>query len=180
MQKPFAITLDPGSSLANKTGTWRTERPVYVSRLPPCNAQCPAGEDIQGWLFHAESGDYEAAWHHLLVLKPHVEEISEDVHLRGIKCCLLQKAHDAFLPRNAACMVGHSEVEIGEEVDLGGSHWLTADHAEGAVEEGVAGHGGRAYGLSGTGAVCRRGWTRADGTARGAPNAPAPSGRSSA
>ncbi len=41
------------------------ERPVYVDRLPPCNAQCPAGEDIQGWLFHAESGDYEAAWRHL-------------------------------------------------------------------------------------------------------------------
>ena len=65
MQKPFAITLDPGSSLANKTGSWRTERPVYVDRLPPCNAQCPAGEDIQGWLFHAESGDYETAWRHL-------------------------------------------------------------------------------------------------------------------
>ena len=65
MQKPFAITLDPGSSLANKTGTWRTERPVYLDRLPPCNAQCPAGEDIQGWLFHAESGHYEAAWRHL-------------------------------------------------------------------------------------------------------------------
>jgi len=65
MDKPFAITLDPGSSLANKTGTWRTERPVYVDRLPPCNAQCPAGEDIQGWLFHAESGAYEAAWRHL-------------------------------------------------------------------------------------------------------------------
>ncbi|MEJ5999294.1 NAD(P)-binding protein [Paucibacter soli] len=65
MQKPFAITLDPGSSLANKTGSWRTERPVYVDRLPPCNAECPAGEDIQGWLFHAESGAYEAAWRHL-------------------------------------------------------------------------------------------------------------------
>lgn len=65
MEKPFAITLDPGSSLANKTGSWRTERPIYVDRLPPCNAQCPAGEDIQGWLYHAESGDYEAAWRHL-------------------------------------------------------------------------------------------------------------------
>ena len=65
MQKPFAITLDPGSSLANKTGSWRTERPVYIDRLPPCTAQCPAGEDIQGWLFHAESGNYEAAWRHL-------------------------------------------------------------------------------------------------------------------
>ncbi|MCM8596611.1 NAD(P)-binding protein [Accumulibacter sp.] len=65
MDKPFAITLDPGSSLANRTGSWRTSRPVYVDRLPPCNSQCPAGEDIQGWLFHAESGDYESAWRHL-------------------------------------------------------------------------------------------------------------------
>jgi 2-oxoacid:acceptor oxidoreductase delta subunit (pyruvate/2-ketoisovalerate family) len=66
VKKPFAITLDPGSSLANKTGSWRSERPVYVDRLPPCNAQCPAGEDIQGWLFHAESGNYEAAWRQLV------------------------------------------------------------------------------------------------------------------
>jgi NADPH-dependent glutamate synthase beta subunit-like oxidoreductase len=63
MRKPFAITLDPGSSLANHTGSWRTSRPVYVDRLPPCNHACPAGENIQGWLNHAESGDYEAAWH---------------------------------------------------------------------------------------------------------------------
>src|SRR5512134_3728510 len=62
MRKPFAITLDPGSSLANHTGTWRTTRPVYVDRLPPCNGACPAGENIQGWLYHAESGNYEAAW----------------------------------------------------------------------------------------------------------------------
>jgi len=62
MRKPFAITLDPGSSLANHTGTWRTLRPVYLDRLPPCNQACPAGENIQGWLYHAESGDYEQAW----------------------------------------------------------------------------------------------------------------------
>jgi NADPH-dependent glutamate synthase beta subunit-like oxidoreductase len=30
MRKPFAITLDVGSSRANHTGAWRTERPVYV------------------------------------------------------------------------------------------------------------------------------------------------------
>ncbi|HTO50056.1 MAG TPA: NAD(P)-binding protein [Burkholderiales bacterium] len=62
MPKPFAITLDPGSSLANHTGTWRTSRPVYLDRLPPCNHACPAGENVQGWLAQAESGDYEAAW----------------------------------------------------------------------------------------------------------------------
>ncbi|HMD74795.1 MAG TPA: NAD(P)-binding protein [Steroidobacteraceae bacterium] len=70
MRKPFAITLDVGSSLANHTGSWRSSRPVYVDRLPPCNHQCPAGEDIQGWLFHAESGDYEEAWRHLVRQNP--------------------------------------------------------------------------------------------------------------
>jgi 2-oxoacid:acceptor oxidoreductase delta subunit (pyruvate/2-ketoisovalerate family) len=70
MPKPFAITLKPGTSLANLTGTWRTERPVYIDRLPPCNAACPAGEDIQGWLYHAESGDYEQAWRVLVGHNP--------------------------------------------------------------------------------------------------------------
>ncbi|HQT27559.1 MAG TPA: FAD-dependent oxidoreductase, partial [Burkholderiales bacterium] len=70
MKKPFAITLDPGSSLANHTGSWRTERPVYVDRLPPCNHACPAGEDIQNWLYHAESGDYRKAWESLMRMNP--------------------------------------------------------------------------------------------------------------
>jgi 2-oxoacid:acceptor oxidoreductase delta subunit (pyruvate/2-ketoisovalerate family) len=70
MDKPFAITLDVGSSLANKTGSWRTSRPVYLDRLPPCNNACPAGENIQAWLFHAEGGDYEAAWRELTQNNP--------------------------------------------------------------------------------------------------------------
>ena len=70
MEKPFAITLKPGSSLANHTGSWRTSRPVYVDRLPPCNAACPAGENIQQWLYHAESGDYERAWRVLVENNP--------------------------------------------------------------------------------------------------------------
>jgi NADPH-dependent glutamate synthase beta subunit-like oxidoreductase len=70
MDKPFAITLDVGSSLANKTGSWRQERPQYVHRLPPCNHACPAGENIQRWLYHAESGDYESAWRELVADNP--------------------------------------------------------------------------------------------------------------
>jgi 2-oxoacid:acceptor oxidoreductase delta subunit (pyruvate/2-ketoisovalerate family) len=70
MRKPFAITLDPGSSLANHTGTWRTMRPEYVDRIPPCNSACPAGENIQGWLYHAESGNYENAWRLLVEDNP--------------------------------------------------------------------------------------------------------------
>lgn len=72
MDKPFAITLDVGSSRANKTGSWRTERPAYVNRTPPCNIGCPAGEDIQAWLYDAEGGGpaYEAAWRQIMAANP--------------------------------------------------------------------------------------------------------------
>ena len=40
-EHPYAITLDVGSSKANHTGSWRTERPVYVHRAAPCGGACP-------------------------------------------------------------------------------------------------------------------------------------------
>src|SRR5674476_1218573 len=70
MELPFAITLDVGSSDANRTGSWRVERPIYVDRLPPCNDACPAGENIQRWLYQAEPGDYEMAWRQLVEDNP--------------------------------------------------------------------------------------------------------------
>ena len=70
MEKPFAITLDVESSLANHTGSWRVERPQYVNLMPPCNNVCPAGENIQNWLYVAEDGSYEAAWRSLVIENP--------------------------------------------------------------------------------------------------------------
>jgi 2-oxoacid:acceptor oxidoreductase delta subunit (pyruvate/2-ketoisovalerate family) len=70
MEKPFAITLDPASSLADQTGSWRTERPEYIRQLPPCSHGCPAGEQVQQWLFHAEEGDYERAWRQIMEDNP--------------------------------------------------------------------------------------------------------------
>jgi 2-oxoacid:acceptor oxidoreductase delta subunit (pyruvate/2-ketoisovalerate family) len=69
-RKPFAITLDPNTSLANHTGLWRTMRPIYVDRLPPCNHACPAGENIQAWLYYAEEGKYYEAWQQLMQDNP--------------------------------------------------------------------------------------------------------------
>lgn len=72
MDEPFAITLDVGSSKANKTGSWRTERPVYVDLLPPCSGACPAGEDVREWLYEAEDGGagYERAWRRIMATNP--------------------------------------------------------------------------------------------------------------
>jgi NADPH-dependent glutamate synthase beta subunit-like oxidoreductase len=48
------------------TGAVRTQRPVYVDLLPPCNNACPAGENIQGWLALVQAGAYEKAWQVLM------------------------------------------------------------------------------------------------------------------
>ncbi|MDA8323975.1 MAG: NAD(P)-binding protein [Actinomycetota bacterium] len=97
MDKPFAITLDVGSSLANKTGSWRTERPVYVDLLPPCSNACPAGESIQQWLYRAEDGGYEAAWRQIMADNPLPA-------IMGRVC---------FRPCEAACNRGDLDTAVG-------------------------------------------------------------------
>ncbi|GAA2121541.1 NAD(P)-binding protein [Nocardioides bigeumensis] len=68
MIEPFAVTLGPGSSRSNRTGSWRSERPVYVDRVAPCGHACPAGEDVRDWLYVAQAGEpaYEAAWRRIM------------------------------------------------------------------------------------------------------------------
>ncbi len=99
MDKPFAITLDVGSSLANKTGNWRTERAVYTDRLPPCNNACPAGENIQQWLYHAEEGGdgYERAWRQIMEDNPFPA-------IMGRVC---------YHPCETSCNRGHLDESVG-------------------------------------------------------------------
>ncbi len=56
------------ADLASKRGTGptRTQRPEYVDLLPPCNAACPAGENIQAWLALTQAGKYREAWLRIL------------------------------------------------------------------------------------------------------------------
>ncbi|MDO5710216.1 MAG: NAD(P)-binding protein [Micrococcales bacterium] len=54
--------------LAGSTGRVapvRDRMPIYVDLLPPCNAGCPAGENIQEWLRLIKAGDEQAAWRQL-------------------------------------------------------------------------------------------------------------------
>jgi NADPH-dependent glutamate synthase beta subunit-like oxidoreductase len=55
---------------APRAGPVRERRPVYVDLLPPCNAGCPAGENIQAWLAHMDAGRHEDAWRQLVADNP--------------------------------------------------------------------------------------------------------------
>lgn len=48
------------------TGPMRFRRPEYVDFMPPCNSACPAGENIQAWMAHAQSGNYYEAFQTLM------------------------------------------------------------------------------------------------------------------
>ena len=108
-KRPFAITLDVGTSRSNHTGSWRVERPVYLDRLPPCNNACPAGENIQGWLFEAESGEYEAAWRKLVEENPFPA-------IMGRVC---------FHPCESAC----NRVQVDEAVGINAVERFLGDYA---------------------------------------------------
>lgn len=62
------IELTPPPDLTHRrpTAATRTQRPIYVDLLPPCNNACPAGEDIQTWLSHAQAGRFREAWETIL------------------------------------------------------------------------------------------------------------------
>lgn len=68
----LGLSTGPATSLVYHTGTWRTERPVYVDLAAPCQLACPSGEDIRGWLGAAQEGPegYERAWRILVSENP--------------------------------------------------------------------------------------------------------------
>lgn len=59
-----------GSSLAFKTGTWRSAKPVHVHATAPCHGACPAGEDQQAWLALLQEGKTQKAWESLVAANP--------------------------------------------------------------------------------------------------------------
>ncbi len=64
--QPIDMTRPPDLTQKKGIGPQRTQRPLYVDLLPPCNHACPAGEDIQGWLAQAQAGHFEEAWQLLI------------------------------------------------------------------------------------------------------------------
>jgi len=64
--KPSDMTPVVDLTRHRGTGPVRTQKPVYVDLLAPCNHRCPAGENIQAWLALAQAGKYREAWETLV------------------------------------------------------------------------------------------------------------------
>jgi NADPH-dependent glutamate synthase beta subunit-like oxidoreductase len=68
--QPFDLTAPPDLARKRQTGATRTQHPIYVDLLPPCNHACPAGENIQAWLSLATEGLFKEAWETILQDNP--------------------------------------------------------------------------------------------------------------
>ena len=54
----------------NLTGSWRNVRPYYDFKVSPCRVGCPAGEDIQKYIFLFIEDRAEEAWRTIIEMNP--------------------------------------------------------------------------------------------------------------
>lgn len=59
---PYAAFSIYGDMAWNKTGSWRYVRPVYVESIPPCQAGCPTGENVEAWIKLVAQKKYREAF----------------------------------------------------------------------------------------------------------------------
>ena len=65
---PLVVSLE--STLYNKTGSWRYLRPVYHDKTAPCVEGCPAGEDVEGYMYLVGQGKFDEAWELIMKENP--------------------------------------------------------------------------------------------------------------
>ena len=64
-KKPLPYKVSPSWDQPmhlNKTGSWRVVAPEYVTKEPPCNANCPAGTDVRLFVKQAGEKKFEKAF----------------------------------------------------------------------------------------------------------------------
>lgn len=125
---PIAVSLKSTHEL--NTGSWRTFKPLYVTRPSPCNLDCPAGTDVRAFLSAAASGDATAAWRTILEHNPlpatcgrvcyhpcesgcNRAEFDERVSIHAVERAVADQAHhehawrlliEDLPPRSGACV----------------------------------------------------------------------------
>jgi 2-oxoacid:acceptor oxidoreductase gamma subunit (pyruvate/2-ketoisovalerate family) len=95
-----------GAHTGLKTGTWRTQTPIYVQNLAPCNAWCPAGNDAIEFVQVAGRDGAEAA----------SQILGKTTPLAGVcgRVC------------PAPCMEGCNRVELDGAVNIRGlERWIS-------------------------------------------------------
>ncbi|NOY93391.1 MAG: hypothetical protein GXP55_19575, partial [Deltaproteobacteria bacterium] len=98
-----------------RTGAWRTQAPMYVTRPAPCNAFCPAGNDVVGFVQALARDDVDGA-------AALLGRTSAFASVCGRVC-------------PAPCMEGCNRAELDGAVDIRALERFIGDHAAPVVPE---------------------------------------------
>jgi 2-oxoacid:acceptor oxidoreductase gamma subunit (pyruvate/2-ketoisovalerate family) len=119
---PLLSILDPNAGMPPRirTGSWATRRPDRRTLTPPCNNNCPAGNDVQRFIAATANFDYASALSVLLETTP----------LPGVcgRVC------------PAPCMDGCNRKELDEGVNVRDLERYVADAAAGSMTPSVPAH----------------------------------------
>ena len=144
-----AITsISSRTTLLNKTGAWRTQRPVFEANIAPCQFGCPAGSNIPEWLDLVKQGDFQKAWRVIIETNPLVFTCGSVCPHPCEGYCNRGKYDEALSIRNMEKFLGEEAVR---------NNWLPSKIV-GSKEDKVAIIGSGPAGLSCGYQLARRGY----------------------
>jgi len=118
---PKDLTPIMQSTLTRGAGAVRWQRPAWVAHMPPCNAACPAGENIQAWLALAQSGDFEGAWRSLVQDNPLPSAHGRACYHLCEHACNRKQLDSAVSIRAVERVLGDMALDAGWRVEPGRS-----------------------------------------------------------
>ena len=114
MGEPRDMTVLPDLTRSQgRVGPVRSRRPIYRDLLPPCNAGCPAGENIQEWLRLIKIGRHEDAWRQLTQDNPFPAIHGRVCYHPCEAVCNRQELDDAVSIRSVERYLGDLAIEQG-------------------------------------------------------------------
>lgn len=145
--EPFT-SVSRCTTLLNKTGIWRTQRPFFETRISPCQSACPAGNNIPEWLGLVKGGELQKAWGAIMENNPLVFTCGSVCPHPCQDACNRGQFDEALSIRNMERFLGEEAIK---------SNWLPQKVAD-AKEDKVAIIGSGPAGLSCAYQLARRGY----------------------
>ena len=114
--RPVLVAIRPDKQPEN-VGDWRSMRPAFVTRVPPCSAGCPVGEQVREYIALALQGRMADAWQKIKEDNPMPAVMGRVCYHRCEQVCYRASLDQAIGIHNIERRIGDYGLEHGLQVD---------------------------------------------------------------
>ncbi len=114
--RPVLVAIRADKQPEN-VGDWRSMRPAFVTRVPPCSAGCPAGEQVREYIALALQGRMADAWQKVKEDNPIPAVMGRVCYHRCEQVCYRASLDQAIGIHNIERRIGDYGLEHGLQVD---------------------------------------------------------------